>query len=282
MMKIAGADFGSTHAKFVWAPDMGDFNGIGQLEARSTLDMDKADLLEEMSQKGITHVYASGIQCDREDENIYALQGMKLIKPNPQLDRVKLEKKLIVEGLLEFNFDLPSSYFLLVSVGTGISYSYSLPGGFVVSLPVGSALGGGFINGLRSLLSLSWEDLEKAEGEPLDLFVRDYLPDHPNKDFVLAHLGKANKVRSKYSKGDLAASILHCVAATLAKDISLLGVATKNVVIVGTPISRLPWLRSMIGDYVANMLGKNLYFGDEWAAAAGAYLTKDPEDHLLF
>lgn len=184
--------------------------------------------------------------------------------------------------------DGPQGDFLLVSVGTGTSYTLVPASGEPRRFPIGNAIGGGFIAGLAAMQVLDVSEVEghASRGAPLDLLVKDLVPAASGTlqgEFVVSHFGKIGVPRftpEELADGadpldDLCATIVHCAAVTVIRDVLVLGMvpgfAADDVVFIGTPVAKLASLRGHVARY-ASALGKRAWFPEkgEYAAALGA------------
>ena len=273
----AGIDMGSTLQKIVWKEE----GKGGAYSFASSADKPLAEILEGLKKKGIVQFYAVGTGTCSE-----ICSGITETRDNADtLTENPIDKEIILQanGALEIMamdmrrlglLDVPEE-FLLVSIGTGISYTFVTKNS-TEHFPIGSALGGGFIHGMKNILGLTWKELATCQNKTLDLLIKDKilsLANTPLGERPIAHFGKATEYSSKE---ELSASLLSMVATVLAKDILLQGMiraVPDHIVYIGTPISRLPSLQVIVSNWTQT-LGKTPYFPKhgEYALAMGAYM----------
>lgn len=269
----AGIDFGSTLIKAVWEED-------GALRYVSTADVSRPDLFRMMSKAGIRTAYRTGIGFPSVPSGL----GIDVLGPSD--DAVNAEIRLQAAGARELliRSGAPLKWFdrfLLVSVGTGTSFTrvdYPIE---VSRFPIGSALGGGFITNLGRVLGVSGAaqiEESASRGEVLDLLVKDIASESAFGNLPVAHFGKAKRpTRTPHArwKSDLTATMLHMVGCIVAGDAVKYAMAmgVDQVVFIGTTVARSPTLRKHLDRYV-RFGGKTPTFLDqgEYAGALGAYL----------
>ncbi|MEK7640541.1 MAG: hypothetical protein AAB389_00900 [Patescibacteria group bacterium] len=263
-----GIDSGTTLTKFCW------------------LDMEtgKYRFRTEEDKVGILNAVLQVERLGAESANLLGigsrpgLDSLKLIrKEGDPIDnelRIQGDGARRVLALSGQNFSDKS--FFLVSIGTGTSYVIVHPDG-IDKLPLGSMLGGGFISGLAALtLPVSWsfEELNAAaaEGVPADIFVRDLVkpeeidPNDPN--LIVSNFGRADRLYT--SKNAIAATIFHCVAANIVRDVLLMNKGCKQVVFIGTPVSASTVLTQYLSEYSRLLKLEPVFPSAEYAAYAGA------------
>lgn len=145
--------------------------------------------------------------------------------------------------------------FFLASIGTGTSYVIVRQDQIEVLL-FGRPLGGATIMGLGKALGLgqTFEEIANtAWGKPLDIFVRDLVPepeiDPYDMNTIIANFGRARK---KSSRVRLASSIFHLVACNIAQDVAMLGSGISDpryVIYIGTPVANSTKLRHFLQEY---------------------------------
>lgn len=245
-MTTAGLDLGTSLAKAVW----------GDPRQAKTLPLSQAPaLLAELRAAGVTRLGVAGLSYGRVD-----LAGFDVVAVTG--DAIERELEVQARGvralLAEAGRELER--FLVVSLGTGISYAF-VDGDAVRRFPLGSAVGGGFLSGLSRLLgAASWADFAAvaAAGQPVDLRVEDQLPSTrgtPTGQLVLAHFGTA---RAETPPADAYASLLSTVATGVARDLALMlhmpdFVPPQQVVLVGS-LTLLEPLVARLQAFVAGWL----------------------------
>ncbi len=263
---IAGIDFGSTLTKAAWK--------TGKLNFASTADKSLEEIFELLRKDNVTEIYATGINKHEvpEDFKVITSDG----------DPIETEVLLQAEGtkkLLELS-NTNIDDFLLVSIGTGISYTY-VSKDKTERFPIGNSIGGGFFYGLGKLFGAKnfKEMIALAEkGTSLDLLVKDKLTEKEGTfqgELVIANFGKAE---NESKKEDLYATLLSTIAITVTRDVIIRDMTekfqkTQNVVYVGSIVSSSLKLREYLEKY-SGLIGKSAYFPEkgEFALALGAYL----------
>jgi pantothenate kinase len=264
----AGIDCGTTNTKAVWRTTSGEWR------LRSTADSPISSILREMRKDGVDEARTTGVGKRPN------ARGIALSEPD---DLIADEIALQVSGVRHFLSKTQGpGTFLLAAVGTGTSYTL-VHGDTVRRFPFGSAIAGGFIDGLAA--ALRFDDVSLGEAfasveEPLDMLVRDVVPAAAGTlagEFVVAHFGKVRGT-DMLRPGQVLASAVRCVAVSLIRDVMVMGMidgyAADDVVFIGTTVARFRSLRDAIGRYAA-ALGKRTHFpaNGEYAAAFGAYLA---------
>jgi type II pantothenate kinase len=263
----AGLDIGSSLVKAVW------MNG-GKYRYASTADAPLEQIARQMSEERVTHLNLAGIgnkAACLERFSFSATDG----------DIIENEVRLQAKGtkhLLEMQ-GYTLDEFLLVSIGTGTSYTLVKNSG-EIKFPIGNPLGGGFINGLGKILGANnYGELAamSEEGVALDLLIKDMIPEKSGTiegEMVVANFGKAaydSGIPSAY------ASIISTVAIAIVKDIAVFRNVPdfqppKDVVFIGSTVARTPLLKDLL--YAnSKIIGKAAYFPEhgEFALAMGAY-----------
>lgn len=196
--------------------------------------------------------------------------------------------------------------FLLVSIGTGTSYTF-VKGEAEARFPMGNSLGGGFLRGLSNLLHISINDWNPSDSDleslgSLDLLVQDILPETKNSPLGRLLVSNFGNVRpgSPIMDGELARALINTVAVAVSRDIAMLqliGNLTKkskilgllglfmkmkglakygNVVIIGTMAEKCGVLRNLISWHCQKHIKISPIFPQNaaYALAMGAYLMK--------
>ena len=209
---IVGIDSGTSLTKFAW------HSGGRGTQYRSTADSALDTIYEEIQRD------SAGVPKAR------VIGSQSLEHPFEELPRdedpIKEEIVLQAHGARHLT---GVGRCLVVSIGTGVSYTRVMFGKLAVRMPIGSSLGGGYLNGMRELAGRPWKffDPEALKYPAPDLMVGDLYPDHPAKDLVLANFGKYP------SNPGICAGAVSVVATTIAKDLILYSLLTKDVVFVG-------------------------------------------------
>lgn len=268
----AGIDCGTSRIKAVWRKADGAYAYVSS--------SDPAEVAGALSANGVTRLRATGI--GGRIPAGFAVSG-------PSGDPIADEIALQACGASKmFGWDLPADGFLLVSVGTGTSYTMVAREGEPRRFPLGNSIGGGFIAGLALLHGLDVEEVGPLaeKGTPLDLLVKHLVPAKDGTfegELVVSNFGAvADPERMGHAFSheggtieDVCATIVHCAAVAVIRDALILGMipgfAADDVVFIGTPVAKLSSLRSHLARYAA-ALGKRAHFPEngEYAAALGA------------
>jgi type II pantothenate kinase len=263
----AGLDIGSSLVKAVWMHH-------GEYRYSSTADVPLEQIARQMSEEKVTHLNLAGIgnkAACLEGFSISAAEG-DIIGNEVMLQAKGTKRLLEMQGYA-------LGEFLLVSIGTGTSYTLATKAG-AKKFPIGNPLGGGFINGLGKIFGANNYDELAAmseEGLALDLLIKDMIPEKSGTiegEMVVANFGKAaydSGIPSAY------ASIISTVAIAIVKDIAVFMSVPdfqppKDVVFIGSTVARTPLLKDML--YAnSKLIGKAAYFPEhgEFALAMGAY-----------
>lgn len=268
----AGLDFGSTLIKAAWMNE-------GKLRFATTADTSLENIVRLLHSEGIKQINIAGIGYS----DIYAEYLKDFNVKMPEGDLIAYEKRLQAKGVAELIKNYGLNKFILVSVGTGTSYTLKLYC-FTIPLPMGNSLGGGFLEGFGKHLGIEdYCEMSRmaSDGNPLNIYVKDKVPglkDTAVGDYVVAHMAKASK---DSSKEDILATAIDAISATTAKDLAMLSHFlkifkwTKDVIYIGTAVSGFPALRKSLENYTEKC-GKIAHFPDkgEYALAVGAYLQK--------
>lgn len=232
--KIAGIDLGSTLMKIA-------FKKGKNFKFYSQADYSNKQLADILIKNHITKKIYAGMNADKNiaRELKLQMQGVRAL--------AKLPKK-----------------FVLVSIGTGISYTIA-NGDYYKKLPLGNSLGGGFIYGLGLALGFKnyQEIIKKAQKGNLkktDIYF---------KDLLVANLAKLNK---KTKKEDIAAGLMNIVAVTIMKDLMLYKLEKEKIIVIGSTVKNNNCLQKLLKKYL-----KKIKFikNGEFATALGALLSAD-------
>lgn len=267
----AGFDFGSTLVKAAFEKE-----GFQFLTTADNKPLE--EIIKTIKDAGVLSATIAG-QGYKESFN--ALFDGIILK-TPEGDPIKNEIELQATGarkLLELE-GKSIDEFLLVSIGTGTSYTFVRPDG-ATHYPLGNPIGGGFIRGMARIMDISPGHLahRAQKGKPADLLLQDILPlakGTPTGELVASHLAKAN---DETTSADKCASVINIVATLVTRDILMLESfphpKPKHVVYIGSPIERIPSLRSRLEHY-QQFVQKEIHFPNNaaYALALGAYLHR--------
>ncbi len=277
----AGIDCGTSHMKAVWrqADDLHAF--------ASSSDGD--DIVACLARHGIMQARLTGIGPAPALGRIAAVR----CAADPIEDEIALQADG-ARRLLAGTPGTPEGDFLLVSVGTGTSYTLVPKDGPPRRFPIGNAIGGGFIAGLAAMQALEIDRIDDLarRGTALDLLVKDLVPAAAGTlqgEFVVSHFGKLGIPRFTPEApadgadplGDICTTIVHCAAVAIIRDVLILGMipgfAADDAVFIGTPVAKMVALRGHFARYAAG-LGKRAHFPEngEYAAALGALYADTP------
>jgi len=266
----AGVDFGTSLVKAAWMND-------GRFRFSSTADAKLEEIARQLSDDGVRKINLAGIGYSDAHTKYFKDFEVRTAEGDPIENEVRLQ----AEGtrrLLEDSGHREDS-FLVVSIGTGISYTLVTEEG-ATKFPIGNSLGGGFIYGLGQVLGAKdYNELatRSTEGTPLDLCIKDLLPNKAGTfegELVVANFGKGTSASERSSAYT---SAISTVAVAIIRDIMLLGMIPNfqppnDVVYVGSTVARTPVLKNLLQVYSA-AIGKNPHFPEhgEFALAVGAY-----------
>lgn len=266
-IRIAGVDVGGSLVKACWG------NGAGPVFA-STADIPLEELRQKLIDAGITRLHLVGIG--------YVTPVVKGFEVRRQSDVLDAEISFQAAGARQLLNELDpkesNEDFLLVSVGTGVSFTFVSRDQYW-RFPIGSARGGRTLSQRAMLMGVpdlrAFAELA-GHGNHLDSLVKDEHPElagSPIGEFVLAFMGKA---RSDSRREDLAASEVHDVAASIASHIVMISMTRDakpfdKVFFIGTTVGRLPKLREYLAEWTLK-IGKRPLFHEngEYALALGA------------
>lgn len=257
----AGIDCGTTLMKFAWLDE-------GRLQCFSTANAKAEAILDEMRVAGVTCGRVTGVG-PRPPEGYFAFA-------EPGGDPIADEIALQSDGARRLLGVASPKEFLLVSIGTGVSYTFVAAGGNERH-PLGNAIGGGFIAGVSRLLGVIPREVGRlAEASPsFDILVRDVVPataGSPHGELVVSHFGKAAGDDDALPRA--CASLLSTVAVSVVRDVMLFGMQRtlpRDVVLIGTPVTQFAPLRDQLRAYLP-FAGVTPHFPEkgEYAAAVGA------------
>ncbi|MSU56517.1 MAG: hypothetical protein EXS51_04420 [Candidatus Taylorbacteria bacterium] len=241
-----GIDVGTTLVKCAWITDDGEPHF-----ATVETDGELAELIGKLKALGATTAYRIGIGHRPLLDQQLTLMPI----PGDPITAEMHTQAIGTQQLMVICGKIPPKSFVVASIGTGTSY-VAIDGDRVESLPYGRPIGGGYLIGLGRALGLgeTFKEIDACalSGQPLDIFVRDLVPpeaiDPKDPNVIIAHFARADRASSK---ADLAASLFHCVAATIAQDAVMLAPRTKDVAFIGTTVAKSTVLQTFLKHYAA-------------------------------
>src|SRR3989344_1390796 len=272
-MTKAGVDFGSSLVKVVWKEN-------NSYQYLSTVDCSLKKIAYSMAQADVTQINVAGIGYSPERAKEFSSYGMKVkvFEGDPIKNEIDLQAKG-TRQLLEQKIN----NFLLVSIGTGTSYTL-VQGENSTKFPFGNSLGGGFINGLGKVLgAANYKELatRSLEGVSLDLHIKDMIPEKAGTfegELAVANFGKGN---TDSEKAGAYKSIVNTVAVATIKDILVMGMIPQfqvpsDIIYIGSTVSHTPLLLNILQAY-SFAVGKTPHFPKqgEFALALGAMISED-------
>ncbi|GEM_PF-2079286 len=291
-MTTAGFDFGKTLTKTVWKKD-------NEYIYTSTADISLDDLLKKAKDDKITTVHAVGVGYNDVREKL-----QDFIIKQKEGNSVDVERRLQAQGVKEYlSTENPLlEKFLVVSVGTGTSYTF-MNGNQIDFFPIGNPIGGGTLYGRFQLplefTTKNFSDEKKygkeelgrdiasrfkfaaelaEQGTPQDILLEEAMPEYKGTVFgKKLILSNGAKLKRFSSLQDIYATDVHEIATTILRDFWMMSfmpqyIPPKDIIFVGTTIARLPALRKMLEDG-QELLSKNFHFPKkaEYMLALGAY-----------
>ncbi len=275
----AGVDLGSTSLKVVYDD--------GGLKFLSSHEISVDDIVRSMKTAGVTEVKAAGIG----DGSILSDFKVKRNRWDPVANEVKLQALGVKKFLKMQGKSLDK--FLLVSVGSGTSYTL-VEGGKIEYLDfMGNSSGGGSIKGFFEYSGIEdyQEGVKMAQGgrSPDTLLkykMAKVKPLHPKYKLLgglfVSNMGEANK---DTKLEDMLAGVITEKAVLTARDIGLLEeipkyAGIKNIVFIGGAVTHNDLFRKLVTKYTkgVGLLKRKLkkpIFPDnaQFALALGAYLS---------
>lgn len=256
----AGMDFGTTLVKAVW--------NNGNYMLASTAEQSLDEIIAMMKKDGVRQINAAGI-------NTAVFEGFEIYRKSGDIIQNEIEMQAKgAKELLRISGN-PLEKFLIVSIGTGTSYTFVDKS--IEKCPFGNSISGGFMLGLGKLLGAKdCKDIESraVNGEAMDLRIRDIAPEKAGTfegELVIANFGKQSR-----NPDDAFASIVHAVAVATVRDVALIGRGFSNVAYIGTPIGKNKVLKNYLEAYT-RAIGRQPYFpaNGEYSLAMGAFLETD-------
>ena len=263
MGEQAGVDLGTTFTKIAWYKGEKISFALGTGDKCYRIEQRVQELIKD----GVKTAIVTGI--NKEDEP--ALSPLVIIRHTG--DPITNELQIQAKGarkLLELEGKSIDD-FLLVSIGTGTSYTI-VRGDEVGPFPFGNGIGGGFIEGIMQLarapLSVLNDPELLEEGGMFyraiyDKLVKEVMPETAGTfrgELAIAHFGSVPT--GMVSNDNVGATVLNCVATTVIRDIIKLGMMPdwkppKTIVFVGGVTGRFPAMRTMLEKY-SKVLTENL------------------------
>lgn len=268
----AGVDFGTTLIKVVWRSN----------ESYSFLSVPYSSLdylISHLRSEGISRVCPSGIR-QAQAAKPFGSAGIEvaMLREGYIAQEIKLQAEG-VKFLLADSGDRISD-FILTSIGTGGSYAAVRGDGEVKHFPIGSSIAGGYMLGqMHSLGIPDYEALADyaSSGTPQDLLIKDILSEEAGTFKGNLVIASSGKIDIDSLMADKAAGILSIVAIAAIRDALIFDMVPgfqgfKDIVFIGTPVSRIPRLGQMLADYSITF-GKTPHIPErgEFALAMGAY-----------
>lgn len=249
---VAGIDLGATLIKIALTTSRRQDQIRHNYTLYSSADYSIAELAQLLKDHHVTSAQCVGInELPTQFRFLNLLPGGK--------NKISHELRTQVAGV-RLLADVPKN-FLLVSIGTGTSYTHVGPR--IIQEPLGSALGGGYIAGMSTLLGFK---------DYAHMCLAASFGNHKNvdgyyNDLIVSHMQDAT---SRSSKKDVAAGIMNTVAVNIWKDIVTLS-REKNIVFIGSTLNNNPVLKSLLKKYLRQSKRQALFIHHgEYAGAIGA------------
>ena len=264
-MKKAGVDLGSSLTKVAFR------NSEGAWVFLSTADYSLEFIAEELTKNGITELNVCGI--NKLPENF---TSFKIIRPSGNLIDNEIKFQAIgAHELLRLD-GCAKKDFLLVSIGTGTSYTF-VSGAVATRFPIGNSLGGGFLRGVALYMNigadlLSLDPCFASDQESLDLLVKDLITETkgtPIGELVVANFGKIDYSNIPSLKAKQKA-LINVVATAISRDIIILNMLrglASEIVIVGSVVQKCLMIREMLASNCKQHLGITPIFPENSAFA---------------
>ncbi|MFA6027552.1 MAG: hypothetical protein WC752_01365 [Patescibacteria group bacterium] len=259
----AGIDLGSSLIKIAFLEDK-------KVKFISSANYTLSKIASLLKQKKISEAQVVGIGTFPKE-----LLFLKINNKRPVLleDKIQEEIKLQLFGLKKLFISKGKKApkdFLLVSIGTGTSYT-RVKGKKFFKLPLGNSLGGGFMAGMAKALEFNdFNNLSSQAGKgdykAVDLYASDY---------IIANFAQAGALTLKR---DLAAGLMNIVAITTKKDLALYSEIRryggfKNVVYIGSALKNNECLKKLLKKYTEELDKKSYFISySEYGTALGALL----------
>ncbi len=276
-MTTAGLDCGKTLTKSVWVRE-------GEYVYTSTADVSLDNLLNKAKEDGVTKFHVAGVGYVDIAEKLN-----EFIVKQKEGNQADNERRLQAQGVKKyFSKENPLlSHFLVVSVGTGTSYTF-INGETIDLFPIGNPIGGGTLYG-RFQLMLAFGNENQNEkfsfaanlaerGKPQDILLQEAIPEYKGTKFgEKLILSNGAKLKRDSTVPDIYATDVNEIATTTLRDFWMMSfmpqyIPPKDIVFIGTTVARLPLLRKLLEDG-QELLGKTFHFPEkaEYMLALGAY-----------
>lgn len=294
-MKHAGVDVGCSLTKVAFKDEKGAWVFY------STADHSAEWIAERLLEEKITRLNVCGLNHVPDAFQCFEIRRSPSDAAAKIAEEIKLQSAGAKELLRQSGNRLDE--FLLVSVGTGTSYTF-VNKKSQWRFPVGNPFGGGSLQGISYLMNIAdfWELAADLEEVPtLDLLVKDVAPNFAGSsasELVVSSFGKVG-LRTSATPKEAAKTLLHAVATAIGRDIAMLsifgglmkenkflgflglvgkfaGIIKQKVVIIGTTVARCPALREMITVICQKHLKITPVFPEHgaYALAVGSFLEK--------
>ncbi|MEY4723259.1 MAG: Fumble [Candidatus Parcubacteria bacterium] len=283
MLEAIGLDIGSTLTKTADEEPRRDI-GLrlelfdGESEVRPLTSDQAMEMAQVLTLTGYARVGVTGVGAEMFAEAARAFPELTVVLPDG--DAFTREINLQVAGLRSLarrlSAPLPDT-FLLIGIGTGVSYTKASTAGNV-PFPFGNPLGGGSLPALIGSLP-PYEDSFDPEAHCDLLMKHRYaaLEGTLQGEFVLATFGNAKPDRRGRITVD-ANSAAKAVATDVIRDLLMMSMIPDwspfglPIVFVGTSVDEMPALRHWLSAYCTKLGLPHLYFqGSAYAGAIGAY-----------
>ena len=276
-MRVAGVDVGTTLTKCCWT------GSDGSRKFMSTADVPASEILYHLKLDGITFLHIAGInQLPLEFHEFAALR--RLASEDPVTAEVTLQIKGVKTLLKEQGKTFEK--FLVVSIGTGVSYTF-VDSERINRFPIGNAMGGGFLRAVGMLHGIHFCDGRfdadrfntlASNGVSLDILVEDLLPymsQSPMGKFVVSHFGRVN---AQTRDEDACATAVRCVATLIARDFMLMNMIPgfaipEHIIFVGSVPERICSIQPVLDNFCVMLGKKSVYLiHSDFALALGTWL----------
>lgn len=270
-MAIAGVDCGGTLTKVCWS-------GINGRQLESAADKPVEQIIGGLRSVGVDTLYVTGVgtRPHAEDMRLIDLGGNNPIDSEGRVLACGVRHLLSAQSMAE-------QPFLLVSVGTGVSFTH-VDGETIFRYPIGSPFGSKAVTGLGALLGVHNPahvfDLA-ASGKVLDRLYMELFPDlagSPQGMYVAGHF--AGDCITNQGLSHVFANQLQAMMVSIYVFIATFAFyrepapqsAPKRIVFTGTSVARAQLLRERLA-LIGEVLEKEVVFPDdgEYAGAIGAY-----------
>lgn len=265
----AGIDLGTSLIKVVLANEK---NEIQQYQSASYQWGEKEKLIDLLKTVNIEEAFITGIgKCEFPFPT-------KRMEGDPIANEILLQaegtKKLLADS------GDPHKGFGLVSIGTGVSYTFVFDT-VINHLPIGGFIGGGFIHGMLNAMEIEISSLDDYVPNPdwcADIRVHDVMPETKGTftgDLIVAACANLNQSWMGTKDGGYA--ILNMVAASIMRDVMVYQLTQtwnpNRLVFIGTVVQHSLALRNLLTAYATKMGFKvSIPNYANYAGATGALL----------